>query len=147
VRVRVAKKFGRIYRYLSPVSILRVCRRAARRGEIMSVVIMKPLLIAVGTTPACGARRLAGAGILIVRVLCESFPSRRQPVSPSFIDALPGLENLKKTFSTDISDKSTAVKPSCASSKRVEWLNMSGLERPRKAFSLARDDLEAAVAS
>jgi hypothetical protein len=64
------------------------------------------------------------------------------------MEALPGLEYLKKTFSTDISDKSTAVKPSCPRiKKRVEWLNMSGLERPRKAFSLARDDLEAAIAS
>jgi len=60
---------------------------------------------------------------------------------------LPGLEYLKKTFNTDISDKSTAVRPSCPSSnkKRVEWLNMSGLERPRKTFSLARDDLEASL--
>ena len=148
MRVRVAKKIGHFYRYLFSTAALRACRRAANRREVVSVVILKPLHFAVGTTSSCRARGLAGAGVLIIRALSSSFPCRRQPVSPTLIEALPGLEYLKKTFSTDIPDKSTAVKPSCPrTKKRVEWLNMSGLERPRKAFSLARDDLEAAIAS
>jgi len=147
VRVRVAKKIGLFYRSLSTCTAMCVYRGAAMRREIMSVVILKPLHLAAASSSSCRGGRLAGAGALIIRALAISFPCRRQPVSPSLTKALPGVETLRKTFSTDIPDKSTAIKPSCPrTKKRVEWLNMSGLERPRKAFSLARDDLEAAIA-
>lgn len=113
----------------------------------MSVTLLKPLHIVAVTRLSFRGRRLARAGFLIARAVSESFPGRFQPNSPSFIMGLPGLENLTKTFHTDISDSSSTVRPACPSTKkRVEWLNLSGLERPKKTFSLARDDLEAAVA-
>ncbi|MFQ5480490.1 MAG: hypothetical protein ACE5DW_04365 [Thermodesulfobacteriota bacterium] len=83
---------------------------------------------------------------LLVRTV-TNFPGRCQPVSPTFLRGSLSLENLKKTFHIELDYKSDAVRPSCpGSAKRVEWLDISGLERPGKAFSLARDDLEAAVA-
>jgi len=113
----------------------------------MSGTLRKPLRLAVASRLSCRGSRLVRAGDLIIRTVSTSFPSRCQPVSPSLIEGRPGLEIITKTFHTDISEAGATVKPSCPSTKkRVEWLNMSGLERPRKTFSLARDDLEAAVA-
>jgi len=147
VKRKVAKKIGLLCRSLKSTAALRLCRPSALRRDVMSVTLLKPLQLVALSTWSCRSKRLAWAGALISRVLFASFPSRCQPVSPSFIKGLPGLENLTKTFHTDISDRNATVKPSCPSTKkRVEWLNMSGLERPRKTFSLARDDLEAALA-
>jgi hypothetical protein len=117
----------------------------ARGRERVSVIILKPMnVIAAVSIPRRG-KRLNMVRPLIVRVL-SSFPNRCQPVAPSIYRGILSLEYFKKTFHIELEDKCIADKPSCPSTKkRVEWLNMSGLERPRKAFSLARDDLEAAV--
>jgi len=144
---KVAKKIGLLCRALMSTAALRVSRPAALGREVMSVTLLKPLHLFAVSTLSYRRRRLVRAGTLIARAVTLSFPSRCQPISPSFILGLPGLESHTKTFHSDISDSNATVKPACPSTKkRVEWLNMSGLERPRKTFSLARDDLEAALA-
>jgi len=147
VKRKVAKKIGLLCRALRSTAALRLRRPSVMRREVMSLTLLKPLHIVAVSTWSCRGRRLARAGSLFARALSESFPSRCQPNSPSFLMGLPGLENLTKTLHTDITDRNATVKPACPNTKkRVEWLNMSGLERPRKTFSLARDDLEAALA-
>ncbi len=145
VRVRVIKKIGLITR-LYIVSARSICRTAKIRRDIVSVTIFKPLHLVASTSSSMRGKRPDGVMSLVKRAL-SNFPGRCQPVSPTLLRDSLSLENLKKTFNIELDYKSDAVKPSCPSTaKRVEWLNTFGLERPRKAFSLARDDLEAAVA-
>jgi len=147
VKRKVAKKLGLLCRTLVSTATMRVSRSTVLRRDVMSLTLLKPLHLAAVSTLAYRGKRLARVGVLIARTLSLSFPSRCQPISPTFVKGLPGLVYLTKTFHTDISDSNATVKPACPSTKkRVEWLNMSGLERPRKTFSLARDDLEAALA-
>lgn len=144
VSVRVIKRIGLFYR-LYFVSA-RLCRKAVVPMEAKSVTILKPLHIAVMTPWSNRGKRPNGVMSLLKRAISK-FPSRCQPFSPTDSRGILSLEYLKKTFHIALEDKSIAVKPSCPNTnKRVEWLNMSGLERPRKAFSLARDDLEASIA-
>ncbi|MFQ5427856.1 MAG: hypothetical protein ACE5EZ_02635 [Thermodesulfobacteriota bacterium] len=145
LRVRVIKKIGLVTR-LYFVSA-RIRRTASVSRESKSITILKPLHIVVAATSwSTRAKRPNGVMSLLKRAI-SNFPSRCQPFSPANSRGLLSLEYLKKTFHIELEDKSITVKPSCPNtSKRVEWLNMSGLERPRKAFSLARDDLEASIA-
>ncbi|GMR04631.1 MAG: hypothetical protein BMS9Abin23_0532 [Thermodesulfobacteriota bacterium] len=145
----IKKEIGRIYRCI--ISVTAVCLfRVKECGQTAAADVTIDSGnegVTLRKAARCGRHRNSGARNIIVRVL-GSFPCLMQPVDPSLYISFPSRTAVKKEYSLDLEDKSISSKPASLSSKnRVEWFKKSGLERPRRTFSLARDDLDAAVTS
>jgi hypothetical protein len=85
--------------------------------------------------------------IFTTRVL-GAFPLPEKPVDPAItIEILAYSYKIKKEAVLEFGVKCITAKPAATHpERRMERFNGYGLERPRAAFSLARDDLDAIAA-
>lgn len=77
-----------------------------------------------------------------------AFPLPDQPIDPAItIEILASSYKIKKEAVIEFGVKCITAKPATTHpEKRMERFNKAGLDRPRAAFSLARDDLDAIAA-
>ena len=151
---RIKTRIGRIYKNVLSMTVVQICRAAGRtpsddHGDPQapgSMNIQGRVMIKESGRP--GNDRPALNPLTLFSRVLGAFPLPDQPIDPAIsIEILAYSYRIKKEAVPEFIVKCITTKPSGTHPEwGVERFSMSGLDRPRAAFSLARDDLDAIAA-